>query len=100
MQSSQRVNKVVAALKALHPAHVNISVAGGANSGVAILAVLDPLSKAAQRAAPILDFLRRTLAPAMQARRSLGPSPSAMKPLPKCCAGKRKEMFKWASFTT
>jgi hypothetical protein len=63
---NSRAGKVVSALRALQLEAGSIEVAAGSGGvDVEIFAVLDPLSKPAQRVAPVLDFLRRTLQPAI-----------------------------------
>jgi hypothetical protein len=64
--AGNRADKVVAALKSLKPKLSNIMVPGAADVDVEIWAVLDPVSKTAQRVAPILDFLRKTLRPSIK----------------------------------
>ena len=52
--------KLLQAVKLLSPRLTNITIAG-TGVPVEVLAILDPLSKTAQRVAPVLDFLQKTL---------------------------------------
>ena len=58
--NSGRGAKLLHALKLLNPQLTNITIAGK-GVPVEILAILDPLSKTAQKVAPVLDFLQETL---------------------------------------
>ena len=48
------------ALNQIKPTFSNITIPGG-GIPVEIFVILDPLSKTAQRIAPVLDFLQKTL---------------------------------------
>ena len=58
--NSGRGAKLLQALKLLKPQLTNITIPG-TGVPVEILAILDPLSKTAQKVAPVLDFLQKTL---------------------------------------
>jgi len=57
---------VGAALDQLQRAASSFQVAGGADSGLTITCMLNPLSKTAQHLSNVLDFLRTTLQPNMK----------------------------------
>ncbi len=65
-QGAGKTAKLIAALRGLSPLVSNITVEGG-GVAVEIWAVLDPLSKTAQRVAPVLQFLADTLQPSIKA---------------------------------
>ena len=65
-QGAGKTAKLIAALRGLSPQVSNITVEG-AGVAVDIWAVLDPLSKTAQRVAPVLQFLADTLQPSIKA---------------------------------
>lgn len=72
-QAAGRAAKLADALRGLSPRISNITTAaagggGGGLESVELWAVLDPLSKTAQRVAPVLEFLHRTLRPTIKAR--------------------------------
>ena len=69
MQGGGKAAKLAAALQGLSPQVSNITVEG-AGVAVEVWAVLDPLSKTAQRVAPVLQFLADTLQPSIKARPS------------------------------
>ena len=60
VQAGGRGAKLVQALKLLQPNLTNVTIPS-AGIPVEILAILDPLSKTAQRVAPVLGFLQKTL---------------------------------------
>lgn len=66
MQGGGKATKLAAALQGLSPQASNIMVEG-AGVAVEVWAVLDPLSKTAQRVAPVLQFLADTLQPSIKA---------------------------------
>ena len=72
VQGGAKTAKLLAALQGLSPEASNITVPG-AGAAVEIWAVLDPLSKTAQRVAPVLQFLADTLQPSIKASTCLVP---------------------------
>ncbi|BDA49281.1 UDP-glucose:glycoprotein glucosyltransferase 1 [Coccomyxa sp. Obi] len=64
-QGGAKAAKLLTALQGLSPEASNISVPG-TGAAVEIWAVLDPLSKTAQRVAPVLQFLADTLQPSIK----------------------------------
>lgn len=72
-QGGAKTAKLLTALQGLSPEASNITVPG-AGAAVEIWAVLDPLSKTAQRVAPVLQFLADTLQPSIKASSCLAPA--------------------------
>ncbi|KAK9830935.1 hypothetical protein WJX81_007880 [Elliptochloris bilobata] len=67
MRQAAKISALVAAMPRTHSGFASAPAVGeGGLPGLEIWAVLDPLSRSAQRTAPLLEFLERTLRPSIQ----------------------------------
>ena len=78
LQEVMRYGKVATALVARKPSLLGFELAGEGNTGLQLLALLNPLSRTAQRMAPVLQWVQAWLGPGLKV--VLNPVPDLDKP--------------------